>query len=78
MNFFAIEGLHEDGWRDVSESRLLCGYGDIGYKGVEAEVHLNFTGADNKIASDGTTPIGLLRQRFTSDYTEVDPTRGPP
>ncbi len=68
-SYFVIEGLREDGWRDFSKSELLRGYGDIGYKGELAEIHLSFTGADNTIGADGTTPVDLLRQRYASVYT---------
>ena len=38
--YLAAQGLKDDGWRYQSPSRLARFYGDLGWKGTDAEVHL--------------------------------------
>ena len=38
--YLAAEGLKDDGWRYQSPSRLARFYGDLGWKGTDAEIHL--------------------------------------
>ena len=45
--YLAAEGLKDDGWRLQSPSRLSRFYGDLGWKGTDAEVHLVASKADN-------------------------------
>jgi iron complex outermembrane receptor protein len=59
-----------DGWRDFSSSSQLRRiYADIGARNDTTEVHINFTGADNKLGSVAATPIEMLSQRWSSVYT---------
>ena len=45
--YLAAEGLKDDGWRLQSPSRLSRFYGDLGWKGTDAEIHLVTSAADN-------------------------------
>src|SRR5215831_8792905 len=38
--YLAAQGLKDDGWRYQSPSRLARFYGDLGWKGTDAEIHL--------------------------------------
>ena len=38
--YLAAQGLKDDGWRYQSPSRIARFYGDLGWKGTDAEVHL--------------------------------------
>jgi hypothetical protein len=44
----AAEGLKDDGWRLQSPSRLARFYGDLGWKGTDAEIHLVTSAADSQ------------------------------
>jgi len=68
-------GLTESGWRDHSPSDLRQIYGDLGWRGERAEVHVNFTGADNDLTGNGTTPVELLAVDRTAVFTHPDNTR---
>ncbi|OYV34827.1 MAG: hypothetical protein B7Z80_20135, partial [Rhodospirillales bacterium 20-64-7] len=52
--------LHSNGWRDFNASDVRQLYGDIGWRGPAAELHLNMVLADNALNSPGTVPIDLL------------------
>ncbi|HEY1300343.1 MAG TPA: TonB-dependent receptor [Stellaceae bacterium] len=58
--YVAANGLQEQGWRDVQDSQLRNFYGDIGWRGSKGEVHVNVTGAVNRLDQPGTSPIQQL------------------
>ena len=47
----ALEGLHDDGFRNFSASDVRRFYGDVGYKNDNSEFHLNIGAADNKFGA---------------------------
>jgi iron complex outermembrane recepter protein len=64
------DAINDNGWRDFSSSSQLRRiYTDIGARNDTTEVHLNFTGADNKLGSVAATPLDMLSQRYSSVYT---------
>ncbi len=68
-SYIAADALNEDGWRDRSPSELRRVYADLGARGERAELHLSFTGADNRFGAIAATPIELLEQNRSSVYT---------
>jgi iron complex outermembrane receptor protein len=67
--YLAAEGFKDDGWRYQSPSRLARFYGDLGWKGTDAEVHLITSVADNFFGVVGPTPIELLNNDYRAIYT---------
>src|SRR5499426_2671044 len=67
--YLAAEGLKDDGWRLQSPSRLARFYGDLGWKGTDAEIHLVTSAADNFFGVIGPTPIELLANDYRAIYT---------
>ena len=65
----ALEGLHDDGFRNFSASNLRRFYGDVGYKNDTSEFHINTGAADNNFGATATVPIELLRQYYGATYT---------
>jgi outer membrane receptor protein involved in Fe transport len=65
----ALEGLHDDGFRNFSASDVRRFYGDVGYKNDASEFHLNMGAADNKFGATATTPVELLQQYWGATYT---------
>jgi outer membrane cobalamin receptor len=65
----ALEGVHDDGYRNFSRSDIRRFYGDVGYQNADAEVHLNMGVADNKFGAAATVPIELLQQNWGATYT---------
>jgi iron complex outermembrane receptor protein len=64
------DAINDKGWRDFSSaSQLRRMYLDVGGRNDTTEVHLAFTGADNKLGSVAATPIEMLSQRWSSVYT---------
>ena len=63
--YVAANVLHSNGWRQLSSSDLRQIYGDIGWRGRRAEVHLDLLGADNRLNGPGTLPVQIV---------DVDPT----
>src|SRR6478609_10500763 len=67
--YLAAEGLKDDGWRLQSPSRLARFYGDLGWKGTDAEIHLVTSAADNFFGVIGPTPVQLLANDYRAIYT---------
>jgi outer membrane receptor protein involved in Fe transport len=65
----ALEGLHDNGFRNFSASDVRRFYGDVGYKNDVNEFHLNVGLADNKFGATATVPIQLLQQYWGATYT---------
>ncbi|MDR3529524.1 MAG: TonB-dependent receptor [Rhodopila sp.] len=52
--------LHSEGWRQFNESDVRHMFGDIGWRGPSAELHLGLLLADNTLNGPGTVPVQLL------------------
>ena len=65
----ALEGLHDDGFRNFSASDVRRFYGDVGYRRDGNEFHLNMGLADNKFGATATVPVELLQQYWGATYT---------
>lgn len=72
--FFAGTGLDEDGWRDVSPSRLRQGYADLGWRSGRGEIHVGLLGADNTLTGNGVSPVQLLAADRSAVFTHPDTT----
>jgi iron complex outermembrane recepter protein len=68
--YAAFDAINDAGWRDFSsDSRLRRMYVDLGARNDETELHVNFTGADNRLSAVAATPVELLNQKWSSVYT---------
>ena len=67
--YFAIQGSHDDGWRQKSPSNLVRGYADLGWKNDGAEVHFIAAASSSEFGVAAATPIQLLDLDPTSIYT---------
>ena len=67
--YVALEGLHDDGFRNFSASNVRRFYGDVGYKNDRSEFHLNMGAADNDFGATATVPVELLQQYWGATYT---------
>ena len=65
----ALEGVHDDGFRNYSPSDIRRFYGDVGYRSEGNEFHLNMGVADNKFGATATSPVELLDQYWGAVYT---------
>ena len=65
----AIEGLHDNGFRNFSASDVRRFYGDVAYRNEANEFHLNIGLADNKFGASATVPNELLQQYWGATYT---------
>ena len=67
--YLAASGLHEDGWRNDQSSTLKKFYGDLGWRGPQAELHISVDLAQTNLNGPGTVPVQLLdadpRAQFT-------------
>lgn len=72
--FFTGNYFYENGWRDVSTTRVLQGFGKFGWHTNTTDLHLSYTYADNFLYGDGATPLSMLyyqrNQTYTPDYTQ--------
>jgi outer membrane receptor protein involved in Fe transport len=67
--FFTGNYFDENGWRDTSTTRVLQGFGKVGWKLENTAVDLSYTYADNFLYGDGATPLSMLYYRRTQTYT---------
>src|SRR3954470_14787785 len=65
----ALEGLHDDGFRNFSASNVRRFYGDVGHKNENAEFHVNMGVASNNFGAATTVPFELLKQYYGATYT---------
>ena len=65
----ALEGLHDNGFRNFSSSDVRRFYGDVGYRSAGNEFHLNMGLADNRFGASATVPAELLQQYWGATYT---------
>jgi outer membrane receptor protein involved in Fe transport len=65
----ALEGLHDNGFRNFSTSDVRRFYGDVGYKNDASEFHVNMGVADNRFGATATVPAELLQQYYGATYT---------
>jgi outer membrane receptor protein involved in Fe transport len=65
----ALEGLHDNGFRNFSPSDVRRFYGDVGYKNEANEFHLNVGFASNNFGAATTAPVELLQQYWGATYT---------
>jgi outer membrane receptor protein involved in Fe transport len=65
----ALEGLHDDGFRNFSASNIRRFYGDIGVQNDQSEFHVNMGVADNDFGAAATVPVELLQQFWGATYT---------
>ena len=64
-----LEGLHDNGFRNFSQSDVRRFYGDVGYRHEGNEFHVNMGVADNKFGASATAPVELLQQYWGATYT---------
>jgi outer membrane receptor protein involved in Fe transport len=65
----ALEGLHDDGFRNFSASNVRRFYGDVGTKNDTSEFHVNMGAADNNFGAPATVPVELLQRYYGATYT---------
>lgn len=65
----ALEGLHDNGFRNFSASDVRRFYGDVGYKSDASEFHLNMGVANNRFGATATAPVELLQNYWGATYT---------
>lgn len=73
--FMALEGIHDNGYRDFSPSRIRRMYTDIGAKGDGTEFHINFTGAANYVGVTAAAPLQLLDLGWNRTFTSPQTTK---
>ncbi|MBV9654784.1 MAG: TonB-dependent receptor plug domain-containing protein, partial [Acetobacteraceae bacterium] len=59
-SYVAGSVAHDGGWRDQQSSDLYNFFGDIGWRGDDAELHLNVVAASTTLNAPGTSPVQLV------------------
>ncbi|MFZ1870529.1 MAG: TonB-dependent receptor [Steroidobacteraceae bacterium] len=72
--FFTGDYFDDAGWRNVDNSKLLRGFGKVGWQTDVTRFALTYTYSDNFMYGDGATPLSMLAynraQTYTPDYTK--------
>lgn len=67
--YLAGRVFDEDGWRQFSPDRVNQLYADLGARGHRATLDVSFTGANNRLFGEGTTPEQELAAGRSLDFT---------
>lgn len=67
--YAALEGLHDNGFRNFSQSDVRRFYSDVGYKAGDSEFHVNMGAAKNDFGANATVPAELLDKYWGATYT---------
>ncbi len=67
--YVAADWIQDGGFRNTSASTLYQVFGDLGWRGQDAEVHAAITGASNSLGNPGATPVELLAVDRTANST---------
>jgi iron complex outermembrane recepter protein len=59
----------EDGWRQFSPDHVRQLYADVGARGNGGSIDISFTGANNFLSGEGTTPQQTLAVNRSLDFT---------
>jgi outer membrane receptor protein involved in Fe transport len=68
-------GFDEDGWRDASPSTVGQMFGDLRYRGEDAELGVSFGYADTNLHGVQPSPVELLAQDRAAFFTAPDYTQ---
>jgi outer membrane receptor protein involved in Fe transport len=71
--YIALSGIREDGWRRFQSSGLKQLYGDVGWRGDRAEVHVNIDLAQTALNAVGTAPVEWLAADPRVQFTGPSP-----
>lgn len=67
--YAALEGLHDNGFRNFSQSDVRRFYSDVGYKAGDSEFHVNMGIAKNDFGANAAVPAELLDKYWGATYT---------
>ncbi len=70
--FIAANYFDENGWRDLSPSRVRQVFGKAGYEDEKTDFDLSYTYADNTLIGNGVVPESLLAVRREAIFTAPD------
>jgi outer membrane receptor protein involved in Fe transport len=67
--FFTGKYFDENGWRDISPTRVYQGFGKVGWQNATTDVDLSYTYAKTSLYGNGATPESMLDFRREASYT---------
>lgn len=67
--YISGETIHDTGFRPTQASQIRRIYGDLGWRGSGAELHLGVTGANNSLGNPGANPVQALNSDYSSIFT---------
>jgi outer membrane receptor protein involved in Fe transport len=70
--FFTGNYFDEDGWRDLSPTKVYQGFGKVGWQTDTTDIDLSYTYADTSMVGNGTTPLSMLYFRRQAIFTAPD------
>jgi iron complex outermembrane receptor protein len=73
--YVAMEAAGDDGYRKFSSSQIERMYGDLGWRGDNAEIHATAQIAQNRFGVSGPAPVDLVNIDKSSVYTTPQRTK---
>ena len=73
--YLAATRYDEDGWRDLSPSRVEQLFGKLSYRTGDLRIDLSHTHADTDLTGNGLLPGAMLRADRASVFTQPDASR---
>jgi len=68
-SYLAVEAANDGGYRKFSGSQIERLYGDLGYRGDQAEFHATTSLAQNRFGASGPAPFDLVNVDKSAVYT---------
>ena len=59
----------ENGWRDMSPSKVYQAFGKVGWQNDKTDLDLSYTYADTHLYGNGAAPLSMLDYRRETSYT---------
>jgi outer membrane receptor protein involved in Fe transport len=59
----------ENGWRDMSPSKVYQAFGKVGWQNDKTDIDLSYTYADTHLYGNGAAPLSMLDYRRETSYT---------
>ena len=70
--FLTADYFDENGWRDLSPTRVYQVFAKAGWSNDKTDFDLSYTYADSSLIGNGSTPQSLLDHRYASIYSAPD------
>jgi outer membrane receptor protein involved in Fe transport len=73
--YIAANHFQEDGWRDLSPTKVDQFFGKVGIQGERTNIDVSYLYGKSDLIGNGGTPVSMLNQSYSSIFTAPDETK---